>query len=561
MIHSQHKAPNGHAKVECVVIGYNEEPFSKYERLIRNYGRDSVAYRDLSLSSLDVNSTPTKYIDVLNYAITASGNARLQEKLGELQSGDIPNLAAIYLTNFLLKRGINTQYINLFQSEKDLLASYLADTPYCVAITTTFYVLNSPLYEMIEFIRRHNPAVKIVVGGPLISNHCRNYSGEVLATALKDIKADVYVVDPQGEQALLNIITHVRDGKDLSTVPNVMYVVNGTLKETTLVPESNSLDSNDIDWRVISRTDLGPTLQTRTARSCAFNCSFCNYPTRAGRLTLASVETVERELNTMMEIEGVKNVVFIDDTFNVPLKRFKELCRSIIKHQYSFNWYSYFRCSNSDAEAIELMKLSGCKGVFLGIESGSPEILEKMNKIARIDDYLRGMELLHKYGIMTFASFITGFPGETERTVLETKSFIQETAPTYYRSQVWYCEQGTPIYEQRDKYGIKGSGFVWQHSTMTSSQAIAHVEDLVCSISKSTWLPQWSFDFWIIPYLLGKGISEAQLLSFLRLAHQLLVLKIEQRYRNDAGQDSQTEMLQRLLNEVASWPALEATNS
>jgi len=38
-------------------------------------------------------------------------------------------------------------------------------------------------------------------------------------------------------------------------------------------------------------------------------------------------------------------------------------------------------------------------------------------------------------------------------------------------------------------------------------------------------------------------------------------LKIEQRYRNDAGQDSQTEMLQRLLNEVASWPALEATNS
>ena len=100
-----------------------------------------------------------------------------------------------------------------------------------------------------------------------------------------------------------------------------------------------------------------------------------------------------------------------------------------------------------------------------------------------------------------------------------------------------------------------------QHSTMTSSQAIAHVEDLVCSISKSTWLPQWLFDFWVIPYLLGKGISEAQLLSFLRLAHQLLVLKIEQRYRNDAGQDSQTEMLQRLLNEVASWPALEATNS
>jgi len=40
---------------------------------------------------------------------------------------------------------------------------------------------------------------------------------------------------------------------------------------------------------------------------------------------------------------------------------------------YGFNWFSYFRCSNSDEEAIDLMARSGCKGVFLGIESGSPE--------------------------------------------------------------------------------------------------------------------------------------------------------------------------------------------
>jgi radical SAM PhpK family P-methyltransferase len=556
MLDNPRELPTGRSKVECVIIGYNEEPFSKYERLIRNYGPSSVAYRDLNLSCLDVASTPTKYVDVLNYAIEASGNARLKETLGTLQSGDIPNLAAAYLTNYLLGRGINAKFINLFQSEKDVLASYLSEAPYCVAITTTFYVLNSPLYEMIDFIRKHNRAVKIVVGGPLISNHYRNYTGSDLATALKDIKADVYVVDAQGEETLLNIVTHIRDNKDLSGVPNIVIADNGALKATALKPENNSLDDNDIDWRNVSTTNLGATLQTRTARSCAFSCSFCNYPTRAGKLTLASVETVERELSTMKTAGGVKNVVFIDDTFNVPLKRFKELCRSIIKNRYSFNWYSYFRCSNADEEAIELMNLSGCKGVFLGIESGSPEILEKMHKIARIDDYVRGMELLHKYGILTFASFITGFPGETERTVRETKSFIKETAPTYYRSQVWYCEHGTPIYEQRDKYGIKGSGFVWQHATMTSSQAISHVEDLVCSISESTWLPQWSFDFWIIPYLLGKGIAETELLSFLKLAHRILASKIEQRARGHVEETSNTLMLRQLVNEVSGWSAV-----
>ncbi|HET9786507.1 MAG TPA: radical SAM protein, partial [Pyrinomonadaceae bacterium] len=365
-------------------------------------------------------------------------------------------------------RGYKARYINLFQFEKDQLSSYLESDPLCVAITTTFYLLNLPVNEMVKFIRERNSRTKIVVGGPLIANHLRNYRDDDLTVALEDIGADIYVNEAQGEHTLTLIIEALKNGKDLSGVPNIIYREDGKLKRMPKQAEINSLDENFINWQTFADEYLGPTVQTRTARSCAFSCSFCNYPERAGKLTLASLETIEKELDSLKSLGYIKNLVFIDDTFNVPLPRFKEICRLMIEKDYQFNWFSYFRCSNSDEEAIELLARSGCKGVFLGIESGSPTILKNMNKAATPEKYVRGMELLHKYGVLTFASFIMGFPGETEETFRESVDFIKATRPDYYRTQLWYCEPGTPVDHQREKYGIEGEGFVWSHATMDS---------------------------------------------------------------------------------------------
>jgi p-methyltransferase len=517
--------------LDCVVIGYNDLSFERYENILRGYGEDSEAYRDLKFSFVNLDGKKLNYVGLLNHAWElAHENHRGGDKRdcgrGEFESGDIPNLAAAYLTWFLRKRGLEAKYINLFQLEKEKLREYLADNPYCVAITTTFYVLNFPVNEMVEFIRSCNPEVKIVVGGPLIANHLRNYRGDDLKSILSDINADYYVVDSQGEATLLRIVNCLCDGGDISRVPNLVYFSEGEMIRTATAPESNSLDENYIDWRGFPDMDLGRTIQTRTARSCAFSCSFCNYPERAGKLTLANLDTFEKELDSIRELEGVENLVFIDDTFNVPLERFKEMCRLMIKKDYRFNWFSYFRCGNSDEEAIELMARSGCKGVFLGIESGSPAILKNMSKAATVEKYVKGMRSLRGHGILTFGSFIVGFPGETRDTIQETISFIKETKPTYYRAQMWYCESGTPIERQREKYKISGDGFVWSHATMDSLEAMDHIERLFLSIDESQWLPQWSFDFWIIPYLMGKGVSLDRFRNFMTAANRMLALEI-----------------------------------
>jgi p-methyltransferase len=510
---------------DCIIIGYNETPFPHYVRTIHRLGRNSLAYRDLQLSFVTIDDTPMNYMDLLNFVLSSKHDGPRRD-WPALRSGSIPNLAAAYLCHYLRARGFRADFINLFQDEKDRLTQYLEEGCLCVAITTTFYTINLPTYEIVEFVRKHNSTTKIVVGGPLIANHLRNFDEDGFRAALKDIGADIFVVDSQGELTLVHLLNNLKNNSPLVDVPNVAYLRNGDLIRTITAPESNSMDDNYVDWTIFPDHHLGSTIQTRTARSCAFNCAFCNYPTRAGKLTLARLETIEHELDTIRKLGTVDNVVFIDDTFNVPLKRFKDICRLIIKNGYSFSWFSYFRCSNADEETFDLMEESGCKGVFLGIESGSEPILQNMNKVATLDKYSAGIAALKKRRIMTFASFIIGFPGETESTVRDTLSFIEATKPHYYRSQLWYCEPGTPIMNQRSKYNIEGQGFAWKHATMNGETAMNHIERMMLSVTASSWLPQWSFDFWAIPSLLGNGLSFEQFNRFMEYANQLLKIEI-----------------------------------
>jgi radical SAM PhpK family P-methyltransferase len=544
---------NNNNQLDCIVMGYNEVPFEKYERFLRNYGEESEAYRDLKFSFVDLKGSKMDYPGLLNHVLNlAAGGEKRLSTAQEFKSGDLPNLAAVYLTNFLRRKKLNAKYVNLFQYEKEKLIEYLAQEPVCVAITTTFYVVNLPVNEMVEFIRQHNPKVKIIVGGPLIANHARSYEGEALKAALDDMGADIYVVEGSGELTLAALVTCLKSGGDLSEVPNLIYIEDNKVRRTIKFTENNSLDENLIDWFAFKEENLGATIQTRTARSCAFNCAFCNYPTRAGKLTLASTDTVAREMDSMRAIGGVQNVVFIDDTFNVPLPRFKDLCRMMIKNDYNFNWFSYFRCSNSDEETVELMARSGCKGVFLGIESGSPRILKNMNKAATVEKYADGIKMLHEHGILTFGSFIVGFPGETDETVQETIDFIRQTRPTYYRAQSWYCEPGTPIDLKRSEYQIEGEGFVWSHATMDSLGAMDHIDRMFLSIDESLWLPQWSFDFWIIPYLIGRGISVKQFEDFMTYATRMLKMEIAYMTEEKKYQ-LQEDYLQNLVQIAKGW--------
>src|SRR5437762_11055835 len=95
--------------LDCIVIGYNELPFETYEELIVRYGTDSEAYRDLKFSFVDIAGKKMNYVNLLNHVISLANQDGAGGLKPDFESGDIPNLAAVYLTNFLSNSGFSAK--------------------------------------------------------------------------------------------------------------------------------------------------------------------------------------------------------------------------------------------------------------------------------------------------------------------------------------------------------------------------------------------------------------------------------------------------------------------
>jgi radical SAM PhpK family P-methyltransferase len=508
------------SKLDCLIIGHNDVDFRTVEAKLKKTQHYSGAYADLKTNSVYFHGRRITYMPLLNEVMKRAVGTDPRFCLT-----DVPHLGAVILKSFLQRRGFNVGIVNSFNNDQGQLIDLLSQSPNAVAIMTTFYVDNDPIIEIVQFIKRHNPKVKIIVGGPHIFNLFANQERVALDFILKSIGADFYICDSQGELTLSLILGELRRGdkRDFSNIPNLTYTFdNIEFHQTNRVIENNDLSDSSADWRYFDPTYYTPTTQLRTARSCAFSCSFCKYPLMAGPLNLIDLGGIERELDYLSEA-GVQNIVFIDDTFNVPLSRFKDICRLMINKRYPFNWYSFFRCSNSDDEAFDLMEKSRCKGVFLGIESGDEKILKGMNKFANIDRYKYGIRKLKERGIVTFASIIVGFPGETEQSVRNTMDFLEEASPNFYRAELYYHYSDVPIHKQSDVYGICGAGYSWKHNTMEWQRAVELVQRMYKTIRGPSVVPAYMFDFWSIPYLIGKGLSLDQITGFTRIAQEILI--------------------------------------
>ncbi|MGH3567668.1 MAG: radical SAM protein [Pseudonocardia sp.] len=515
----------------CVLIGFNEVGFADFARAQQQFAHMSGAYSELQTNSVLLADERLTYMDLLNRVRTAQTG-----RSSELSAFRMPSLGVAYLASYLLRRGFEIEIVNYFNAERDKLATLLDEAPRSVAITTTYYVDDEPIRQLVRFIREHDPAVPIIVGGPRVFNICTGQKPTVANLLLKSLGADIYINESQGEGTLSMVLDALRNAGDLTQIPNLIYrSESGTMVRTLRRPENNNLDENAVQWSYFNETFYTPTTYMRTSRSCSFQCSFCNYPAMAGALVLTETDTIERELRYLAE-HGTQNIIFVDDTFNVPLPRFKKICRLMIENDFKFNWISFFRCSNTDDEAFDLMAEAGCMGVFLGIESGDQRILKNMTKFAKLDRYRYGIKMLRERNILSLASLILGFPGENEESVRNTLAFINENRPNFYNVQLYYQDVLAPVEQKRKEYGIQGSGYSWQHDTMSWQEGVEWKEYFIQRVHDDVaLLPLYGLSIWALPYLMSEGYSTAQSTTFAKAATGLMKKGLGSDFLDPAG--------------------------
>jgi p-methyltransferase len=73
-------------------------------------------------------------------------------------------------------------------------------------------------------------------------------------------------------------------------------------------------------------------------------------------------------------------------------------------------------------------------------------------------------------------------------------------------------------------------------------------------------LPQWSFDFWFIPYFMGKGLSIENFKQFVSYAGKLLAMDIAA-VSTDEKKRMQRNYVKQMTNMVKTWPVRQLSMS
>jgi len=155
-----------------------------------------------------------------------------------------------------------------------------------------------------------------------------------------------------------------------------------------------------------------------TSMGCHQNCTFCAIAPMIH--ATRSADSVLAEMQECVERHGVREIDIFDPDFPFRRRRTKQICQGILDRNLRFEW-SCRACINSlDGELLELMHRSGCRKIYLGIETSEPALLSLMDKNLTVGRVGEVISDCRRVGIRPLGFFMTGVPGETRTSLLST---------------------------------------------------------------------------------------------------------------------------------------------
>jgi len=237
-------------------------------------------------------------------------------------------------------------------------------------------------------------------------------------------------------------LTFDRDGRIVSTEDRP------PLEMTSLpVPAFHLLDLRHYRYEV-----LGPRFVVlEGARGCPFSCTFCSRAIQGRKLRRKTPEQLVREVETVVNRFGAKNVYFIDLEFTASAEFVREICRCLLEGNVRVRWCCQTRTDQVDGPLLELMRRAGCRLIHFGVESGSRRIAELTCKNVSLDQQFQGIHLAKRAGMETLCFFLLGYPGETEAEMRETIRLAKRLNPTYASFHRISPYPGSALYDQLDR--------------------------------------------------------------------------------------------------------------
>jgi radical SAM superfamily enzyme YgiQ (UPF0313 family) len=186
------------------------------------------------------------------------------------------------------------------------------------------------------------------------------------------------------------------------------------------------------------------------SRGCPNQCEFCTLSVMyKNRLRQRPVAEVAAEYGSFRG----KVIIFWDDNLAADLEYAKDLFRAITPYH---KWWSSQASvhAGQDEEYLELAARSGCKQLFLGLESVSQASINAANKrFNHVEQYARIIERIHAHGIAVQAGIVFGFDQDTPQIFDETLDFLEQTGVQNATFNILTPFPGTRLFQRLESEG------------------------------------------------------------------------------------------------------------
>lgn len=341
-------------------------------------------------------------------------------------SGVLP-LGLMYIGSVLKEKGHEVKILDLrLECHKDSsLSKIIKEFRPDIAGIGLLTVESKSAHQIAERIKAIDPGLFIVFGGP----HCKADP----CLILNDKNVDLIVIG-EGESTICDLMNVFTDNVPFDRINGIAYRSNGSFIKTDSRDPIIDLNNLKIDYDLVNLKDYfhysssheylpgrKRFLPIFTSRGCPFECVYC-HNIFGRKIRYMSAERVLSEIEFLYKKYSVDEFHFLDDSFNIDIKRAKKIFELIHESgmDIRISFPNGIRADFIDDELIDKMKKAGVYRIAIGIESASRRVLEMIHKKLNIDSTKDLVNKMSKSKISTNGFFMIGFPTETREEIFDT---------------------------------------------------------------------------------------------------------------------------------------------
>jgi anaerobic magnesium-protoporphyrin IX monomethyl ester cyclase len=311
--------------------------------------------------------------------------------------------------------------------------------------------------RIVETLNRVKPDARLILGGPHITLVNAAYRRELkyatLGRAEKAMRRlegmfDVLVAG-DGEDAVFHAIMpdapKLIDGDD----PASQLFMTDKRYDEMPFPARELVDMSSYHYTI----DGFPSVSLIGQLGCPYMCAFCGGRNSAmlRRIRNRTTENILREVGDLHKTYGYTGFMFYDDELNVS-RSMVDLMNGIADlqtiYRTEFRLRGFIKSNLFNDEQAEAMRRAGFRWILVGFESGSPRILENIQKKATREQNSKCMEIARRHGLKVKALMSIGHAGESAETIQATKDWLLDERPDDFDCTVITTYPGTPYYDE-----------------------------------------------------------------------------------------------------------------